>query len=279
MREPRVIFSNIMCMVVVCFVLTACQKPTTYTPELSDLEIAVEQEKQQRMVDEVAAQGGKPKAWRNPKNMRKTFEMVAERIETAGADICRAMKLQKNGCYYYFKLSRDEDINASADGKNIVINTGMMRFIENDDELATIMAHEFAHNLMGHINAQKNNATVGKLLGLAVDAIADTQGVNMQGEMTKAGSEIALLAYSADFEKEADYVGLYVMAKAGYDIHAAANLWRRMSIEDPEGIYHSITHPSNSERSVALRKTVYEIETKRKNRLPLVPDFRSESQP
>lgn len=266
-------FKNII-FFMLCSCLVACQAPTSYAPELSPEEIKAEQVSQQLMVDEINARGGQPKAWKNRKNMRKQFETVGERIEKAGAEICVGLHLQKNGCRYYFQLTPDWEINARADGKNIIVNTGMMRFVESDDELAAVMAHEFAHNLMGHMEAQKKNATFGKILGLAVDAIADSQGLNTGGEMTKAGTEIGVLTYSVDFEKEADYVGLYVLARAGYDVKSAPNLWRRMSIEDPEGIYGSETHPSNPERFVALQKAIHEIDYKRKHRLSLLPDFK-----
>lgn len=254
--------------------LTACQAPTTYSPELSKQEVTSEAAYQQSVVDTVKAQGGRPKAWKNHKNMRGQFEDVGERIEKAGAELCVAAHLQKNGCYYYFKMSRDEEINSQADGKNIIIFTGMMRFVENDDELAAVMAHEFAHDLMGHVQAQKKNAILGKVLGLAVDALASSQGLDTDGEIAKAGTEIGTLTYSIDFEKEADYIGMYVMARAGYDLSKAGNLWRRMSIEDSEGVYSSATHPSNPERFVALQKTINEINYKRKHHLPLVPDFK-----
>ena len=185
------------------------------------------------------------------------------------------MRLQKNGCYYYFRLERNNEINAVADGKNIFIFTGMMRFVENDDQLAAVMAHELAHNLMGHVKAQENNILLGMLAGAAVDMLATSQGINTGGELGKVGSQIAMLTYSADFEREADYVGLYILAQAGYDPTAAANLWRRMSIEDPNGIYGSLTHPSNSERFVALHKAITEIDYKRKHNIPLLPDFKT----
>jgi predicted Zn-dependent protease len=245
-----------------------------FTPQLSKEEIKAEEMSQQRMVDEINARGGKPKAWRNHKNMRKQFESVGERIEKAGAEICRELHLQQNGCYYYFEMNRSDELNSRADGKNIIIYTGMMRFVENDDELATVMSHEFSHNLMGHVVAQKKNATLGMLLGAAVDAAAASQGISTYGEITQAGSEIGVLKYSVDFEKEADYVGLYVMARAGYDIKRAPVFWRRMSIENPKEIYASVTHPSNAERFVALQKAVAEIEFKRRQHLPLLPDFK-----
>lgn len=261
-------------IVLCCACLVACQMPAAYSPDLAPQEIHAEELRQQQMVDKIKVRGGLPKSWRNHDNMRGQFEEVGERIEKAGAEICRELHLQENGCYYYFKMNRNDEINSQADGKNVIVYAGMMRFIENDDELAVVMGHEFSHNLMGHVGAQKTNATLGMLVGVAADAIADSQGINMHGEMTKVGAEIGALTYSVDFEKEADYIGLYVMARAGYDIKRAPLLWRRMSIEDPKGIYNSLTHPSNAVRSVALQKAIAEIEYKRKHHIQLLPDFK-----
>jgi len=44
------------------------------------------------------------------------------------------------------------------------------------------------------------------------------------------------MAFSQDFEAEADYVGLYHAARAGYDIENAPYIWRRFAASDPRGI-------------------------------------------
>lgn len=273
---PRIFYKNTRNDVLILFLLflTACQVPTSYSPKLGKEEVMDESLYEQGIVDEVSARGGKPKPWKNHKNMRKQFEDVGERIEKAGAEICVGEHLQKNGCYYYFKLSQNEEINSRADGKNIIIYNGMMRFVESDDELAIVMAHEFSHNLMGHSKAQNKNATIGKILGVALDAFVDSQGLSSGGQITQGGEEIGTATYSTDFEKEADYVGMYVLARAGYDLTKAANLWRRLSIDDPDGIYTSVSHPSNPERFLALQKTISEIRYKREHHLPLLPDFK-----
>jgi predicted Zn-dependent protease len=41
----------------------------------------------------------------------------------------------------------------------------MLRFTGKDDELAVVVAHEIAHNAMGHIDAKKKNATLGQSSG------------------------------------------------------------------------------------------------------------------
>lgn len=201
--------------------------------------------------------------------MQKQFERVADRIEKAGAKLCKDMGLpkQKRRCYFYFDTDRALNINAYANGTYIVINRGMQRFVENDDEMAVVMAHEMAHNLMGHTDAKLHNAYVGAVIGALLFNTL---------EGAKTGAEAAVVAYSESFEDEADYVGLYVMARAGYDVRQAPQFWRRMSIEEPNGVYNSITHPSNAERFVALQKGVEEIEFKRTHGKPLLPEMSGE---
>ena len=67
-------------------------------------------------------------------------------------------------CGYQLKLELGSDVNAFADGKRIVVTSGMMSFA-NDLELALIVGHEMAHNAMGHIEAKRTNSAIGALVG------------------------------------------------------------------------------------------------------------------
>jgi len=255
--------------------LSACQSPTTMRPEVTQAELMQEQAAQDAMVRQMQAQGGKPKSWKAMKGAQKRFEQVAERVEKSGADMCRKLGLQQHGCYFSFKMAtRDDKINAYADGEQIIVSQGMMRFIESDEELALVLSHEMAHNLLRHPASTKNNALAGGVVGLLADVLAASQGVNTRSAFTKMGAQAGVLTYSRGFESEADYVGMYIMAGAGYEIDDVANLWRRFSLQDPEGIYAGKTHPTNPERFVALNKTVTEIDYKRQHRMPLVPEFK-----
>lgn len=255
--------------------LTACVQPTTYTPEVTQEELAAEEIHQQQMADQIKAQGGAPKKWKQVPGMRKQLTRVAERIEAAGADMCRELGIQNDrDCYYYFTYKQDPALNAYADGEKVVVFTGMMNFVESDEELALILSHELAHNMLGHPESGGMNAMAGSLLGSLVDIMASSQGVNTQGAFSQIGGNAGVLTYSKDFEAEADYVGLYIMARAGYDIRSAPNLWRRMSLADPNGIYANTSHPSNPARTIALNKAVSEIEYKKKNGIILLPDFK-----
>lgn len=257
--------------------LTACVQPTTYGPSLTEQELAAEEARQQQMVAEAAAKGGMPRPWRKHKGVAGQFDRVADRIDKAGAKMCQEIGLPQQGkrCYYYFKLATTKDeLNSHADGKSVVIYNGMMKFLEDDDEVAIIMAHELAHNMMEHVEAAKKNVIAGALVGAMIDGAIGYNGVNTGGIWQDTGAKAGILSYSVEFEEEADYVGMYIAARAGYDIRKAPGVWRRMTLENPESLFREVTHPANPKRAALLQKTAYEIEYKRKHGIPLVPDFK-----
>ena len=266
-------------ILVIATLLTACQHTTTLGPQVSLQEVAAEKAIEDQAVEAAKENGGTPKLWHKKDGEREQFERVAERIEKAGADVCREMGLpqQHRSCYYYMEMSSSPVLNAKADGKKVIIYTGMMHFVANDDELAAVIGHELTHNLMDHRNAKTVNAMMGAVAGAVVEAAAAADGINSKGGITESGGNFGTLAYSTEFEREADYVGLYIAARAGYDTHKAVNYWRRLSVQEPDSENGGLTHPSNPERFVAMQKTISEIEYKRKHHLPLLPDMKPQT--
>lgn len=168
-------------------------------------------------------------------------------------------------CNYQFEIQSHDAVNAYADGKKVIVTTGMMRFINTDDELALILGHEMAHNTMGHIDKKQGNAFVGLLLGALITGVT---GVNVMDATAQIGAGV----HSQGFEAEADYVGLYMSARAGYDIDKVAEFWRRMAAENPKAISHGSSHPPTSERFVALDTAAAEIREKREKGVALMPN-------
>ena len=191
-------------------------------------------------------------------------------------DICKAIKGKViDECIYTFELTEENrQLNAYADGKKIYVTPTMMRFTKSDDELAVVMGHEYAHNLMEHSKSKKSNMVVGNILGFAVDMLASYQGVSTGGAFSDIGTNVGALSYTQSFEKEADYVGLYVTALSGYNINSAPGFWRRMSLKDNRSIVESTTHPTTPERFVMLKKVVEEISLKQKKKQPLLPELK-----
>ena len=167
-------------------------------------------------------------------------------------------------CNHRIILRQDNSLNAFADGKNIYITQGMLRFIEEDKELQMVIAHELAHNIEGHIEKKTNNY----LLGTIVDLAAAGAGVNTRGTFGSLGAQM----YSQDFEREADYVGMYILANSGIEREGVANFWRRMSVENPRSISYASTHPSSSERWVNIEAVNKEIDKKIRESEPLLPE-------
>jgi membrane-associated protease RseP (regulator of RpoE activity) len=172
---------------------------------------------------------------------------------------------------YFMVLAPSDQINAFSDGNNIVVYNGMMRFVESDDELAFVLAHEIAHNVLGHIRKKTGNVVLGSILDLL---ILGTTGVSTGGMFGRLGSA----AHSQGFEFEADYAGLYIAARAGHDVSGAVNFWRRLAAEQPRSIERGFaaSHPSTPERFVAMERTIQEIKEKEKLGKPLIPESKEE---
>jgi len=175
----------------------------------------------------------------------------------------------KKQCAFPVMLNGSDQLNAFADGKNVFIARGMMRFAQDDTELALVVSHEMAHNSMLHMKAKTTNYVLGSVLDILITA---TTGVNTQGTF----GNIAAARYSQEFEAEADYVGLYMMAAASKNIDSAPKFWRRMAAAHPAGIEadYSSSHPSTAYRLLALEETVKEIKLKKETGASLTPEMK-----
>lgn len=259
-------------IVMIC-VLSACQKPTTYGPKATAEEIAAEQTYQSQLAEQQIKRT-KKNTLKPEAQLLQEFAQVAENVQRVGVDVCEEMGIPQleRSCFYDFQISKEDKLNAYADGQKVVVFMGMLNFVETKDELAVVLAHELAHNLMGHPDSTRSNVTLGAVLGTAIDALATSQGYNTQGLFAQQGMQAAQLRYSKAFEQEADYVSLYILARAGYDLGKAPHFWRHMAVENPQGIYNSMTHPTTAERFVTLKKTINEIQSKKQLKLALLPE-------
>lgn len=258
-------------LLVIVMAIISCSSPTTKSPEINREEVRIEERRQQEMVKKEKLHASNKKASDN-----KRLQRVAQNISRGGEELCRYLGKQIDDCDYEFKLdSKSKVLNAYADGHKIVVTSEMIEFAKSDDELAAIIGHEYAHNLMGHMGAQTGNMLVGKLLGAAVDVLASSQGVNTGSTFSRIGEQVGVITYSKSFEREADYVGLYIAAIAGYDINKAPDIWRKMSVANKDiGKDMNLTHPSNPERYISLAKIVEEINNKKRKHQPLIPKIK-----
>jgi hypothetical protein len=159
-------------------------------------------------------------------------------------------------CGFPVVLSESDQVNAYANGKQIIITKGMMRFAQDNQQLSLVIAHELGHNVMDHMDKTMSNYWLGSI----VDIAAAAYGINTYGTFGNAAARV----FSQDFEAEADYVGLYYMHAADLPLEGVADFWRSMAAEHPASIgsNHAATHPATPERFLAISKTINEINDK-----------------
>lgn len=147
-----------------------------------------------------------------------------------------------------FNVIQDDTPNAFAlPGGKVGVHTGLFKVAQNDDQLATVMAHEVGHAIARH-SAERVSRQMALQLGLA--------GLGMTGSGAQlaqlAGSAATLgvvLPFSRKQEAEADHIGIIMMAKAGYDPRAAVALWQNFSKLGGERAPEFLsTHPAPASR-------------------------------
>lgn len=152
-----------------------------------------------------------------------------------------------------------EMVNAFAlPGGKVAVYTGLFPVAEDESGLAAVIGHEVGHVLARHA-AERMSQGVLLQLGLSGasvalggknpatrDAILQALGLGVQVGV--------VLPFSRNQESEADRIGLILMAKAGYDPHAALGLWERME-EASRGAPPEFlsTHPSHSTRETQIQ--------------------------
>lgn len=172
------------------------------------------------------------------------------RADGTGAEILVTPDVPKR--FVPFTVLRDEFVNAGTDGAWIGVTRGMLRFVDTDDELAVVVAHELAHITKGHLNERLGRGLGWAVAGVLISVIA---GVDLT-DVSDVAAAIVESKFGRDQEREADYFGLQYAHAAGYDVRAGVSVWERFAIELPESLTKSFvaSHPTSAERMVRARK-------------------------
>ena len=153
---------------------------------------------------------------------------------------------------------RDESANAFAlPGGKIGVNTGLLEVARSQDQLAAVIGHEVAHVLAQHHNARVSAAYATEVgLGL-VESLASggSESGQLMGLLGLGARYGVLMPYNRSQEREADLVGLDLMARAGFDPRASVTFWQNMTAAGGAGtpVFLS-THPSHGARIEDLRE-------------------------
>src|SRR6266581_1167142 len=154
----------------------------------------------------------------------------------------------------YRLLQDDKQVNAFAlPGGKVAVYTGILPVTKDENGLAAVLGHEIGHVVARHGGervSQQLLVNVGVESTMAALSIGNPATVQAVGSLLGAGAAVGvLLPWSRQQESEADHLGLILIAKAGYDPHAARDLWMRMGQQkgasQPEFLS---THPSDPTR-------------------------------
>ena len=152
-------------------------------------------------------------------------------VRRSGGEVAISL-VTEPGCPTRFQVVTGGGLNASADGRYVQITTRMLAFAANDDELAAVLAHELAHNVLRHL-------------------------------ALKTPSRIA--------ETQADRLSVWLVARAGYDVDAIVPFWTRLGRRTDYGIFSDRSHPGWKKRVAALETSVAEVKAQRAAGVSLVP--------
>lgn len=150
-----------------------------------------------------------------------------------------------------FHLIDEDTVNAFClPGGKVFVYSGLMKAATNDAQLATVMAHEIGHAIARHGAERISTATAIDLGGFIVVGVAASNDKINPSTMAGIsiaygiGSGLGKLKHSRVQESEADYVGLMMMAKAGYDPREALNFWENMKAQNEKKPLEFLsTHP------------------------------------
>lgn len=172
-------------------------------------------------------------------------------------------------CPYALRIDKNfHEVNAYADGQAVYLTEEIIDYLD-DNGLAAVMAHELAHNTLGHNQSTQINVMTGVVAGTMADILLDTDGAGIS-----AGAAAGSTIYSQEFEAEADYVSAYYMARAGYNYKKMPELQKKLAARNYSALYgDGITHPQPQFRYAVLKEAAKEVDIKKAFNDELLPDF------
>jgi predicted Zn-dependent protease len=196
------------------------------------------------------------------KNIIETVNSVTNKLIQATDTYYRMNGQENKLARYKWEIAVFESAVANAScypGGKIAVFTGIIPIALNEDGLAAIIGHEIGHALAGHANERVSHQKTANFGLTVLDGVMGASGKSFQTrQIVNAGGVLAakfgfLMPFSRKHELEADEIGLYLMAIAGFEPSEAADVWARMEAKQGQskGSFWT-THPSHDKRRERL---------------------------
>ncbi len=147
---------------------------------------------------------------------------------------------------YLVNIDQKREENAFADGARIIVTQGLLRATASEDELALVLGHEIAHNVLRHPQSQPDYERVVEIgQGIA----SGLRGIGTNTRLAIDGFAGAIKgARTRPQEREADRLGTEIAFKAGYDPIRGTSFFQRSMARNAE----VSRHISNLQNNAAL---------------------------
>jgi len=251
---------HIACAMLACIVLQGCGAVSTFVvPQVSTEEALV-------AADEVGYDPDLPQFYRSTAYYKDTIRKIGAELTWDVDPIC--VRARTEDCHFRFHYVDDDEVNAFTDRNgDIWLHRGLLDYLESDDEIAAVVAHEMGHQIAGHVAASQKHAILGALFGgllmtgaAVAGNVTQDEADQMAAEGMYLGAKVGVLSFSKEQEREADLIGAYVVARGGFDLDRAGGLYDVLAKMDDKVVAHwNNDHPAGPERVVAWRKAVAEV--------------------
>ncbi len=199
---------------------------------------------------------------------------VVERVHLVGQRIAKAAEIEPlqreinlhlKGYQFAweFTVLHDDRVNAFClPGGKVAVFTGLLAIAKDDDQLATVLAHEIAHALAHHaserIARQQMESEAVEAAGGVLGKIDPEKRKQLIG-LLAAGAHLGSLPFDRAQESEADHIGLFLMTFAGYDPKQALVFWEHMEeLSRRRGPVPEVLsdHPSDAKRIAEIKQWI-----------------------
>ncbi len=202
--------------------------------------------------------------------VHKQMKVIEDPVLTAyvnkvGKRLAAGQEAQESGFPFSFEVVADPSVNAFAlPGGHMFINTGLLKSVDNEAQLAGVMGHEMSHVILRH---GTNQASKAQMIEIPAALAAQMTGKGtMMGQLAQLGiglgANSVLLKFSRNAESQADLMGSHLMSEGGYDPMEMAHFFNKLnSISGSPGTGFAgrvsqflSDHPNPGNREVAIEQ-------------------------
>ena len=186
-----------------------------------------------------------------PRSTARIDPTQAERLKRVMLPLVQAADNKRPLNQVKVGIVDDDHVNAGSAGDGqFIVTTGLLRKA-NDQQLAGVLAHEVAHDDLGHVAKAQRLQT-----GVAIGMVILDQIIPGSGQLTPVAGTLISRAYGRHEEYQADAHGAEILKRAGYSpkVMEQTLTWLLNTEGGSEGGFFS-THPATDDRIAALRRT------------------------